>query len=342
MAVAVFAESFVDLPRADRAGPKAVRLDGRPWPVADSAPTPAAPVPGNTPRMLVPPGEHLIEGRLDFAAPPDALAVDPRTGMVELLRDGAALPFDLSADGRLRLAERRDATREGAALTVTVFRLVRDGSPLTVTTAVTLDVSGMARRLALEKLLPPDSVPLRASSPLPLAFGPDGSLFVQAGPGRFQLEVTSRLPGRVTELPRRPAPSARRYGPSPRPRTCARWRSPAPPVDPRNTDLPEAWKAFPAYAVTQGTPFSLTQTHRGEPAPGPDTLALVRTLWLDFDGRGLTAQDRLTGETRRESFLAMASPAVLGRVALSGGMPPWCWCGPATTAKRPTRPWSRA
>lgn len=339
MAVAVFAESFVDLPRAERAWPKDVRLDGRPWPVADSAPTPAAPVPGNTPRMLVPPGEHLIEGRLDFAAPPDALAVDPRTGMVELLRDGAALPFDLSADGRLRLAERRDATREGDALTVTVFRLVRDGSPLTVTTAVTLDVSGMARRLALEKLLPPDSVPLRASSPLPLAFGPDGSLFVQAGPGRFQLEVTSRLPGRVTELP----PATCPFGPeiwafAPAPDLREVEISGPPPVDPRNTDLPEAWKAFPAYAVTQGTPFSLTQTHRGEPAPGPDTLALVRTLWLDFDGRGLTAQDRLTGETRRESFLAMASPAVLGRVALSGRDAPLVLVRPGDDGKTPDPP----
>ncbi|MFZ5811412.1 MAG: hypothetical protein ACOY4F_05175 [Thermodesulfobacteriota bacterium] len=289
--------------------------------------------------MLLPPGEHLIEGRLDFAALPDALAVDPRTGLVELLRDGAALPFDLSADGRLRPAARQDAKREGDALTVKVFRLVRDGSPLTVTTAVTLEVSGMARRLVLEKLLPPDSVPLRAASPLPVAFGPDGSLFVQAGPGRFHLEVTSRLPGRVTGLP----PATCPFGPEIWAFAAApdlrevEISGPAP-VDPRNTDLPEAWKAFPAYAVTQGTPFALTQTHRGGPAPGPDTLALIRTLWLDFDGRGLTAQDRLTGETRRESSLTMAPPAVLGRVTLSGRDAPLVLVRPGEDGKTPDPP----
>ncbi|QLA16687.1 hypothetical protein [Desulfolutivibrio sulfoxidireducens] len=322
LTVAAHARAFVELPRAERAWPLDVRLDGTPWPVAEAAPgvTPfAAPAAGDTPRVLLPPGEHRIEGRLAFFSQPDVFFIDPRTGLVEMTRNGAALPFDLSADGRLRPAAAQGERRDGDALTVTVFRLVRDGSPLTVTTAVPLDVSGMARRLVLEHVLPPGSEPLGAASPPPLTFGPDGTLFVQAGPGHFLVEVTSRLPGRVTAL----APANCPFGPE-------IWAfAPAPdlreveiagpaPIDPRNTDLPEAWKSFSAFAMTPGTPFSLVETHRGEPSPGPDSLALSRTLWLDFNGRGLTARDSLKGETRRKSTLTMPPPGVLGRVTLSG------------------------
>ncbi|MDQ7832501.1 MAG: hypothetical protein RDU30_12270 [Desulfovibrionaceae bacterium] len=328
MTVTVFAETGVALPRTARAWPDEVRANGRPLPVAwagsGTPPTPkgqpGTPPTGTAePRVVLPAGEHEISGRLTFSGMPEVISIDARTGLVEMTRNGAAVPFELGPGGQMRTAVARTEKKDGDALSVTVFRLVRDGSPLTVTTLARLDVSGMARRLTLERLLPAGSVPLGAKSPLPVAFGPDGTLFVQAGPGRFEVEVTSRMPGRVTAIGPAPCP----FGPetwafSPAPDLREVELAGASAVDPRNTDLPGAWKGFAALAVTPGTVLTLTETHRGEPPAGPDAVSLTRTLWLDFSGRGATVQDRLTGEVRHARTLTMPLPGALGRVTLAG------------------------
>lgn len=327
MEVTVFAETAVTLPHTDRAWPEEVRDGGQPLPVAAGvgAPSPA-PAPGSVPApdqgpplAVLSPGEHRLTGRLHFSGLPGALAVDARTGLVSLTRDGAPVPFELGPDGRIRPTVAKSGNTEGDALSVTIMRLVRDGSPLTVATLARLDVTGMARRLTLERLLPGGSAPLAVRSELPVAFGPDGTVFVQAGPGRFEVEVTSRLDGRVTSI----GPAACPFGPetwafAPAPDLREVEISGAPAVDPRNTDLPGAWKGFAAFAVTPDTVLALAETHRGEPPAGPDALTLARTLWLDFSGRGATVRDRLSGQMRRQGVLTMPPPAALGRVTLSG------------------------
>jgi len=328
MTVTVYAETAVALPRTARAWPEDVRAGGRPLPVAwaASGPQPApkgqpgtAPTGGGEPRVTLAAGEHEISGRLTFSGMPEVIFVDARTGLVEMTKNGAVVPFERSADGQLRTAVARAEKKDGDALSVTVLRLVRDGSPLTVTTLARLEVTGMARRLVLDRLLPPDSAPLSAKSPLPLAFGPDGTLFVQAGPGRFEVEVTSRMSGQVTSI----GPAACPFGPetwafAPAPDLREVDVAGAPAVDPRNTDLPGAWKGFAAFAVTPGTILALTETHRGEPPAGPDAVSLTRTLWLDFSGQGATVRDQLSGEMRHVGVLTMPPPGALGRVTLSG------------------------
>lgn len=328
MTASVFAETAVTLPHTDRSWPEDVRAGGRALPVtwAGTGPQPTprgqsgTPPPGNgKPQVVLPPGNHEMSGRLRFSGTSGVISIDARTGLVEMTRNGAAVPFELGADGQLRTAVARADKKDGDALSVTVFRLVRDGSPLTVTTLARLDVTGMARRLALENLLPPGSEPLSAKSPLPVAFGPQGTLFVQAGPGRFEVEVTSRMPGRVTDIGPAPCP----FGPetwafAPAPDLREVEIAGATAVDPRNTDLPGGWKGFAAFAVTPGTVLTLTETHRGEPPAGPDAVSLTRTLWLDLSGRGATVRDRLTGELRHARTLTMPPPGVLGRVTLAG------------------------
>jgi hypothetical protein len=331
LTVTVFAETAVTLPHTPRSWPEDVRDGGLPLPVTASgdapgpSPTgrPAAPAalsaPAGAPRATLAPGEHHITGRLRFSGLPGAFTVDVGTGLAEMTRGGAAVPFDLSADGQLRPRAARAEKKDGDALSVTVMRLVRDGSPLTVTTLARLDVTGMARRLTLDRLLPEGGLPLAVKSPLPVTFGPDGTVFVQAGPGRFDVELTSRLPGRVTSI----GPAVCPFGPetwafAPAPDLREVEITGAMAVDPRNTDLPGTWKGFSAFAVPAGTVLSLAETHRGEPPAGPDAIHLSRVLWLDFAGRGATVRDRLTGEMRRQNTLTMPPPAELGRVTLSG------------------------
>ncbi|HEY7727423.1 MAG TPA: hypothetical protein VID50_03140, partial [Candidatus Eisenbacteria bacterium] len=75
---------------------------------------------------------------------------------------------------------------------------------------------------------------------------------------------------------------------------------------------------FPAYLVKGGERITLVEKRRGDSEPAPDQLTLRRSWWLDFDGRGGTVHDTMTGALSRAWRLEMQPPAVLGRVAIDG------------------------
>lgn len=92
----------------------------------------------------------------------------------------------------------------------------------------------------------------------------------------------------------------------------------APSIEPSRTEMPNAWKDYPAYQMTPGTALVFETIRRGDPDPAPDQLNLDRTWWLDFDGGGFTLHDRVTGTLSRTWYLAMRAPLELGRVAVDG------------------------
>ena len=67
-------------------------------------------------------------------------------------------------------------------------------------------------------------------------------------------------------------------------------------IDPNQTQLPNAWKSLPAYLLMPEKTLSLDVMHRGATQVGRDTLTLQREMWLDFDGKGYTFKDKLSGQ----------------------------------------------
>ncbi|WP_243361084.1 hypothetical protein [Fundidesulfovibrio terrae] len=307
----VFAESTVPLPAAPGLWPAQVKADGRGVAVVDQS---------GVPGVRLTPGEHVLTGVLPWKRRPQSLAVSPLTGVVELKIDGVpvALP-KLDAGGSLDISGREERAAPEDSVQTKVFRLVRDGVPLTVTTLARLDVSGRARTVVLDGLLPPGTEPMSVSAPVPVGFGPGGRVLVQAGAGRYDIEIS----GRYRE-------QAQALGPVRTPFGREVWAFAADPglrdvqpkgmasVDPQTTDLPDAWKKFPAFLAEEGTTLSLDVIRRGEARPKGDELGVKRILWLDFDGKGITARDILTGTVRRGWSLAMTPPGELGRATLAG------------------------
>ncbi|MCA9581342.1 MAG: hypothetical protein KC416_06075, partial [Myxococcales bacterium] len=54
------------------------------------------------------------------------------------------------------------------------------------------------------------------------------------------------------------------------------------------------------YAVGQGATLLIQTVRRGEADPPPNRLTLNRDLWLDFDGDGFTARDRIGAQMHRD------------------------------------------
>ncbi|MEJ2037604.1 MAG: hypothetical protein P8X55_01535, partial [Desulfosarcinaceae bacterium] len=252
---------------------------------------------------------------------PETLDVPPELGLLSLTIGGVAVTDPvLDEQGRLWLQKSAGAGNVPEQLTVKVFRLLRDTIPMQVRTLVRLEVSGGSREVALEGILLPTAVPRDLSSRLPARLDPSGRLLVQVRPGRWEILLTTRIPGPVQRL----APGAGSYNGE------EIWSFEAhhelrmveiegvPPVEPTQTEMPARWRNLPAYLVKAKTPMVFKEIRRGDAQPAPDRLTLQRTWWLDFDGAGFSIHDEIGGTLSRQWYLAMEAPMVLGRVAVDG------------------------
>ena len=307
----VFARGWVSLPGGDGIWPEGVVVDGRPVPVVKRDGLPA---------VELWPGSHLIQGRFDWLRIPEVMPVPPSSGLVSLNVDGEPIAAPaIDARGRLWLKERTAQTGKQDRVKVQVFRLINDTIPMTITSLLRLDVSGQAREIDLGDVLLNHLVPMALKSSLPVRMDSDGTLYVQARPGRWDLSVSARMSGAVSKLMLdRSIYGEEIWSFEPQHHLRMVEIEGVPRVEPSQTEMPADWRRFSAYLVKPGDTLGFKVLRRGDPEPAPAQLSLNRRWWLDFDGRGITVQDRINGGLSRQWYLAMNPPAVLGRVAVDG------------------------
>lgn len=275
------------------------------------------------PHVRLEKGDHVLTGTFQWDTMPESIAVPKETGLLSLSLRGTVIASPNRDPNGTVWLQKAAKNEEGDALEIVVHRKVTDDIPLRLVTRIEVHASGKNREELLGRALPDGFSPLALESPIPARVEPDGHVRVQVRPGVFTVELTARFEGPATKLTR-PKPN----GP---------WREGdevwvfeakndyrvvnvegVPSIDPAQTTLPEAWKRLPAYPMKLTDTFSLVERRRGDADPPENQLALERKLWLDFDGKGLTASDRLTGTLSRDSRLTMAEPTVLGRVSIGG------------------------
>lgn len=313
-AVTVHAQALVALPGDPKRWPLDVKVDGRPAPVVPG---------GGGPVVLLSPGEHVVTGRFAWDSLPEALQVPPSTGLLRLTLRGTPQDFpNRDEAGRLWLQKAAAEADGEHALELVVHRQLVDEVPLLVVTRLELQSSGKNREELLARALPSGLVPMALSSPIPARLEPDGRLRVQVRPGKFTIELTARHEGPVAKLsldtPVGPWAEEELWVFAARPSLRQVVVEGVPGIDPAQSTLPAAWRSLPAYRVRPGEAMQLTEKLRGDADPAPDRLSLSRALWLDFDGKGFTIQDELTGTLSRSWRLSMNGPIELGRVAVSG------------------------
>jgi hypothetical protein len=307
----IFAEGWAALPGHRDMWPDGVLVDGSSAAVIDRE---------GIPSVRLEPGEHQIKGRFYWTRLPEMVRVPPSVGLLSLVLDGRRIASPLiDSQGRLwlRSIESRAADEERAK--VRIFRLIDDAIPMRITTLLRLDVSGQAREIRFKNVLLQNSVPMELTSALPARLDADGQLLVQARPGSWEVRVVARMPDITGKIGIGQTP----YGDevwSFKPQHDLRMVEiqGVAQIEPGQTEMPDAWRGFPAYLVKPGQAMTLKEIRRGDPDPAPDQLTLFRRWWLDFDGGGFTLHDRVDGTLSRQWYLAMNAPVVLGRVSIDG------------------------
>lgn len=302
--------SSVPLPGDAMLWPQDVRVSGQPGAVGEH---------NGVPQLRLPPGRHAIEGRLPWRSVPQDLQLPPGLAAVEASLNGQRLTHAPDAQGRLwlRAAEGQGAP-EGDSLAEQRVRLLQDGVPLQLVTRIQLQVAGKPRALVLERVMLEGWQLADLESPLPARLEADGSLRLQARPGSWTLLLTARrlAPLDRLALPEGAADETWLFQADPAQRVVSASGLTA--IDPSQVEMPEPWRALPAFRAQAAQALVLTASRRGVPEPDADRLQLQRTLWLDFDGGGFTWRDQLSGSASRSTRLAMAEGVVLGRASVDG------------------------
>ncbi|HUB09843.1 MAG TPA: hypothetical protein VMB50_22765 [Myxococcales bacterium] len=306
--------AYVPLPGDADAWPQDVRVDGAAAVVADH---------DGEPRVKVPPGTHAVSGAFAWDSQPESLAVPADVGLLSLELRGKAVEFPAwGEDGKLWLQKQVAETPEENRLVVAVERRLDDVIPATVTTRLLVSVSGKAREETVGPVVLPGFTAMAIDSELPVRLEPDGRLRIQVRPGDFTVTLVARSTAPLVsfEEPKVAGPWGDEAIWAFSARNDLRQVSVtgATAVDPQQTRLPDEWKVLPAYRLRPGDALKLVESRRGDPEPAPDSLALARVLWLDFDGKGYTVRDQLSGQMHRGWRLEASPRLGLGRVAISG------------------------
>lgn len=318
----VYKDSWVSLPGDSQYWPQQVTVNGQAAVVLDKDGVPSIKLEAGAAHLA----SYDIKGVLFWDKLPDNLTLPADTGLLEVSINGKALALPAFNGGQLWLKDpdqqAAQAGGEQNALSLQVFRKLTDDVPMQVQTRLQLDVSGEPREIKLSNALLPNFIPLQVQSPLPARLEPDGQLTVQIRPGQWQVDIWARSTAAPASLA---MPAVQPDGPD-----SELWVFEARPdlrvvditqpdtIDASQTTLPDEWRNLPAYKMTAGQNLVFTVIRRGDPEPEPNQLSIHRTLWLDFDGTGYTANDRING-TMTHGWRLNALPGTqLGKVTLDG------------------------
>jgi hypothetical protein len=304
----VEAPTFVPLPGDAEHWPQQVTVNGQRQAVVGR---------DGAPWLWLTAGSYDVAGHIPWRERPQTLRVPARIGLVALGIDGKTIaPVQREGD-EVTLGRGTTAAPEADSLQLRVFRKLADGVPAELTTRIELDVAGQAREETFGPVLPEGFVPLSLAATWPARLDDDGRLHVQVQPGQDTLTIAARA---TTPLTRAVA----RLAPAPWPRQEI-WSYAAAPelrvtvasgklqVDPRQSGVPADWHEFPAFALDDGATLSIEQRARGLAADEGNRLTLAREAWLDFDGGGWYARDRIGGTMQRRWRFDVAPPLMLER-----------------------------
>ena len=315
LGVTVFSETWIPLPGGKEVWPIEVKANGLLIPVLDRK---------GRPSVQLQTGTYRIEGNYRWNEIPQRISLPREIGILTLAIDGKAVESPVwDAQGFLWL--KRDASTEETDkdfLSVKAYALVEDGIPLWLRTEVELIVSGKSREEEIGTILPAGWKLASVEGPIPVAVDDAGRMKAQVRAGKWTINVSAFRIDNPKEF--RFAAGANPAAPE----ELVAFRSKpdfrmadivgARATDVSQTTFPAKWREFPVYLWDTTKPFQIEERMRGMGLQKPAGLHIVRGLWLDENGRGLTFRDHITGKMQEIWRLDAAEGQDLGSVSAGG------------------------
>jgi hypothetical protein len=304
--------AFITLPGNADHWPTNVQVNGKPAPIVER---------GKLPHIAVSSGHYDVLGNFQWEKRPGQLAIPRNAAIVSLQVDGKSRVVDRRA-GQLIFSSKSDIIQKKTndSLSLEVFRLLKDGVPVTMITDISLSVSGKAREVVFGSVMLADTSVLHIRSAIPARIEADGTMRAQVTPGQHRIQVLARFTGSpetiTTSKLTKEWPETEYI--SFKSATSIRQAKLSGPVsvDTSQISIPPEWVEYPTYRMGDGESLNIDTEFRGDHSPGANELYVQRDLWLDFDGEGITALDRISGEMNKDWRLNAATGTSIGRATV--------------------------
>lgn len=267
-------------------------------------------------------GVHEVSGELLWSVVPQSLLTPREMGTIALVVNGKRVShFKRDNEGRIWLSREEEQVKgEQDTISFSIARLLQDGVPFLVDTALTMRVTGRPRRTVLHQPLPPGSLLVSYTSPLPVGFPPSGDIEIELTPGVHSLSFRTLYNTPPTSLiaplsltPGWPQEEYWAWQPEKRLRSIE--VKGAIEVDPARVPVPGEWKTHPTYAVPLGSQIELKEVLSRALAPEEKPrYSFKRLAWIHPEGGTITVSDTLRSKENRSERLNASPELTLHRV----------------------------
>lgn len=272
------------------------------------------------PFVALPRGKHVIKGHFEWPEKPQQLTVPDNIALVSLQENGRKQSIDRRGEQLIfnRLKPHQKQSQD--SVNIEVYRRLNDGIPLTLVSLIKVTVSGKPRELSFGRALPPNSKLLHLQTDVPSRLEANGNLRAQLSAGVHHIWLRSRFssnPETISiEANSEFWPQYEYLSVASKPELRQLKLSGAPSIDTSQIDLPTQWRDLPTYRLTKEQPLKLETEYRGNHSPAVNQLYIKRTLWLDFNGKGLTSLDHIHGSMSQDWRLNANSDTQIGRASV--------------------------
>jgi hypothetical protein len=292
-----YTDSEIPLPGSVDLWPEQVLVDGQ-----------AAVVTPNTlgrPSVIVAPGEHTLQGRINWTEIPWSLDAPAQSGVVQASLNGKPIvPLIRGTNGYIHLSNASIPKQEKDRTDIVVARLIQDGFPLTMNVYIDIDIYGQNREERIGPVVLPGFEIFNLESKLPVKINDDGSLQLQLQKGAYEIVVQLRATQVITQLQKpelpKPWPNEETWSFAPD-LTLRTVRVESPHLADRTqvhtaTGLP---LDNAVYLLRDNDPFKLIELNRGI-TDFNNEISISRHTWLNLDGNTLINRDEVTGIARSD------------------------------------------
>ncbi|MGE4519813.1 MAG: hypothetical protein AB7E04_09935 [Desulfobacteraceae bacterium] len=309
--ITLLTDSYVRLPGNLENFPVHVKKDGSLIPVTIYNKAPAC-FPGK--------GEFNITGEIPFSNIPDFINLPDFSGGCRIVSktDRISSPYTDSGNILWLKKDLSGSERLKEHIRISVFRKIKDSLPCEIESVYKINVSGSTRQERISTGNIPGQIAY-VNSPLPLKIEKNGSFIAQVKPGEYEISIKNIVPYMPSDL----GPFNSGYTqeiialekePGVRISNIKNLKT----IDPKNTDIPDSWKKFPAYILLPGEKIVFEETVKGILSQQPE-VKLEREIWLDFNGKGATIRDQIKGKLYRRTFMGISNESGIapGKISLN-------------------------
>src|SRR5512133_2795321 len=286
------------------------------WPIDTKANGKVVPVVRNRdsfPAVFLDKGQWTVAGKLRWDSRPLSVKIPADAAIVNVVSENKkTIETEIDNGGVLRFRDIGTVLKDSVTtdnVDVRVYRKLKDGCPMYLTTVVKLSVSGKDRETQLGRFLPENAALVYLHSTLPASIEKNGNMRVQLRSGTWDIEMMCRFTcdtkiyGMDKKTDKWPLQEIWSFEVDPGVRAVS--IKGVNTINPSQSALPGEWLGFPAYILTNDLKLEVVEEHRGDFSPDPNVLTLDRKMWLDFKGEKMTIKDNISGTVSRSGRLAL-------------------------------------